>query len=393
MTCSGSVSVIGREGAVNFRGRPLRGTSRAGADGDRAKTISKRLIASLYNFNAIMSRRVPLVLAAILLTTCGGGTTPPTPVPVADPPAITCPADITVRGIPGPSQVVTYTVPTAIGGAQPVTTSCTPASGGVFPLGTTAVSCAANDAQSRRGTCGFNVTLTGIGLGAKKFETFGDSLTEGENGVNSKPAVVDAANSYPTKLRALFDAEFPGQGIVVINRGEGGKKVEETLGRLPEFLIADRPEAVLLLTGYNNLTTPCFPGLADTPACETAVDVVVDGVRDCIRRAKESSVGVKYVFVSTLTPSGPVLPTAPKNLRIAIETIIEVNRRIRQTVAAEKATLVDTYQLFVGREAEYVSGDGLHLRPAGYQAIANAFFTAIKATVPQAPLSTVNGLR
>lgn len=340
-----------------------------------------------------MIRRVPLVLAAMLLATCGGGPTPPTPTPVVDPPAITCPADMTIRGVLGPSQPVTYALPTPIGGAVPVTTTCTPASGSAFALGSTAVSCAATDAQSRRATCGFNVTLTGVGLGAKKFETVGDSLTEGENGAGPKPAFVDPANSYPTKLQAALDGEFPGQGIVVINRGEGGRRVEETLARLPGFLTADRPDAVLLLTGYNNLTNPCFPGLADSPACEAAVDDVVNGVRDCIRRAKESPVGIKYVFVSTLTPSGPVAPNAPKNLRIAIETILEVNRRIRLTVAAERVTLVDTYQLFVGREAEFVSGDGLHLRPAGYQAIANAFFAAIKATVPQTPLSSINGRR
>lgn len=340
-----------------------------------------------------MIRRVPLVLAAILLATCGGGPTPPTPVPALDPPAITCPANLTIRGVLGPSQAVTYTPPTAIGGALPVTTTCTPASGGAFPLGSTAVSCAATDAQARRATCGFNVTLTGVGLGAKKFETVGDSLTEGENGIANKPAFVDPPNAYPTKLQAALDAEFPGQGIVVINRGEGGRRVEYTLEKLPGYLTADRPDAVLLLTGYNNLTNPCFPGLADTPACETAVDEVVDGVRDCIRRAKESPVGIKYVFVSTLTPPGPVAPNAFRDRRIAIETIREVNRRIALVVAAERVTLVDTFNSFVGHEAEYVSIDGLHLRPAGYQAIANAYFAAIKATVPQTPLASINGLR
>lgn len=340
-----------------------------------------------------MIRRVPLVLAALLLATCGGGPTPPTPPVVIDPPAITCPSDITIRGILGASQTVSYSVPAPVGGVAPVTTACIPASGSAFPLGSTSVSCAATDAQARRAACTFTVTLTGAGLGAKKFQTVGDSLTEGENGLKSQPAFVDPPNAYPTKLQAALDAEFPGQGIVVINRGEGGRRVEETLEKLPRFLIDDRPEAVLLLTGYNNLTNPCFPGMADTPACEAAVDDVVNGVRDCIRRAKESPVGVKYVFVSTLTPSGPVAANATRDLRIAIETITEVNRRIRQTVAAERVTLVDTYNSFVGREAEYVSVDGLHLRPAGYQAIANAFFAAIKATVPQTPLASINGRR
>jgi lysophospholipase L1-like esterase len=48
---------------------------------------------------------------------------------------------------------------------------------------------------------------------------------------------------------------------------------------------------------------------------------------------------------------------------------------------------VDSYAAFIGHEADYVNVDGLHLRPAGYQALADAFFAAIQATVPQTPLS------
>jgi lysophospholipase L1-like esterase len=55
---------------------------------------------------------------------------------------------------------------------------------------------------------------------------------------------------------------------------------------------------------------------------------------------------------------------------------------------------VDTYPTFLGHEAQYVSSDGLHLNPAGYQAIADAFFAVIKSTIPQTtPLAAVNGAR
>ncbi|MEO7271061.1 MAG: hypothetical protein ABIX28_23470 [Vicinamibacterales bacterium] len=46
---------------------------------------------------------------------------------------------------------------------------------------------------------------------------------------------------------------------------------------------------------------------------------------------------------------------------------------------------MDSYARFVGHEAEYVNVDGLHLRPAGYAALAEAFYTAIQATVPRVP--------
>ena len=62
-------------------------------------------------------------------------------------------------------------------------------------------------------------------------------------------------------------------------------------------------------------------------------------------------------------------------------------------IASEAVTLVDIYPLFVGHEAEYVSIDGLHLLPAGYQTIANAFFAAIKTTVPQTSLLATSAAR
>ncbi len=327
-----------------------------------------------------MIRRVPLLLAALLLTTCGGGTTPPTPIPVIDPPAIVCPADLTVRGITGGGQPVTFTAPVVTGGAAPVNSSCTPASGASFALGTTSVSCTASDAQARQATCAFKVTQTALALGAMKFETVGDSLTQGENGAGAKPTFVDPPNSYPTKLQVLLDTTYPGQGMTVINRGFGGERVEQTRDLLSGYLSTDRPQAVLLLSGYNNLN-PCGIGQFNTPACGVATQEVVDGVRDCIREVKKSPVGVKYIFVSTLTPPGP---SGSKG--IDREAILETNRKLRSLVASEQVTLVDTYPTFLGHEAAYVSVDGLHLQPAGYQAIADAFFAAIKVTVPQTPL-------
>jgi lysophospholipase L1-like esterase len=329
-----------------------------------------------------MTRRWIAALGLIAVA-CGGSTPAPAPTPVVQAPQILCPADLKVGSVTGTSQVVTFSAPTVTGGALPVNVSCARSSGDSFPLGTTAVSCNASDATSRQTACSFTVTLTGFGLGVTKFETFGDSLTEGENGAGPKPTFVDGPNSYPARLLALFDATFPGQGVTVVNRGEGGRKVEETLATLKRFLPTDRPEAVLLLTGYNNLTSPCGPGQADTFGCGVATQEVADGVRECVRKTKESPAGVKYIFLSTLTPPG----TGSKRIeRAAIE---ETNRKIRLIAASERITLVDPYPLFIGHEAEYVSIDGLHLNPAGYQAIADAFFAAIKATVPQTPLPSI----
>jgi lysophospholipase L1-like esterase len=116
--------------------------------------------------------------------------------------------------------------------------------------------------------------------------------------------------------------------------------------------------------------------------CKDAIAVVGTGIRDCIRHTKELNAGVQFIFVSTLTPPG-----ASGSNRIDPNAIIQANAQIRQQVAAGGAVLVDSYNAFLGHEADYVNIDGLHLRPAGYQALADTFFAAIQATVPQTPLS------
>lgn len=330
-----------------------------------------------------MRIRHHLAAAALTLTVaCGGGGTGPTPPPPPpSAPAIVCPADLAVREVRGSLQAVTYAAPTTTGGASPVVVTCNPASGSEFRLGATTVACSATDAQSRVAACSFNVTLTGFTLSATTFTTIGDSLTEGENG---RVTFLDLPNAYPTRLKAGLDALYPTQNLRVVNRGVSGWSIERTVQELPGDLAADRPDAVLLLSGYNNLANDCGRGPIDTAQCRQAFETIRFGVRDVITRAKDSR--VPYVFVSTLTPPGPVTAGAPRDRRISNEAIVEANHNIRQMVAREGATLVDVYPLFAGREAEYIEADGLHLRPAGNQVVADAFLAAIQNTVKQTPL-------
>jgi len=216
--------------------------------------------------------------------------------------------------------------------------------------------------------------------------TVGDSLTEGENG---RVTFLDLPNAYPTRLQMGLDANYPGQNLRVSNRGVSGWPIERTVQELPGDLATDRPDAVLLLSGYNNLLNECGRGPVDTMACKAAIDTIRFGVRDVIRRSKDTR--VSYVFVSTLTPPGPVVAGAPRDRRISNDAIVETNNRIRQMVSAEGATLVDVYPLFLSHEAEYTEQDGLHLRPPGNQVIADAFLAAIRSTVRQTPL--LNGRR
>jgi lysophospholipase L1-like esterase len=322
-------------------------------------------------------------LAVLLAAGCSSPTIPPPP---PDAPTVSCPASLTVRGVSGAGQSVTYPAAVSAGGAAPVTVTCAPASGAPFAIGTTPVTCTARDALARSAECGFSVTLTAQILSVTKFLAFGDSFTEGQNGRldGFGVMIVDVPNSYPTKLEMLLNVEYPGQGITVVNAGKGGEPVGDAVARLAlQVLPVVRPGAMLLLDGYNNLQFPCHWPSASSAACAAAITEVVVKVRECIRTAQTSGTGVKYVFVSTLTPPGPYISGFDR--RIAPDAITQTNARLSTMVRSEGAVLVDPYPLFIGHEAEYVAEDGLHLRPAGYQVLAETFFAAIKVTVSSAP--------
>jgi lysophospholipase L1-like esterase len=297
---------------------------------------------------------------------------------------------VTVTGVAAPAQAVTFAAPTVSEGVAPVNVTCSPASGSTLPLGVTPVTCTAHDALSRQAACSFRVTLKGLSIDVRKYSAIGDSFTEGQNG-RPDPAFVDRnfvdlPNSYPTKLQMALDASYPGQGITVINRGEGGKPIVDIVESLKKYVMADKPDAVLLQGGYNDLLGDCGMGPTNTPSCRGAIARVRDGMRDGVQKAKEPPRNVPYVFVATLVPPGPLQPGAQRDRRISNDAVVQANTLIRQAVASEGGVLVDVYPLFVGHEAEYVDTDGLHLRPAGYQAMADAFFAAIQKTVPQTPL-------
>jgi lysophospholipase L1-like esterase len=328
-----------------------------------------------------------IVAAAMVAAACGHSPVMPPPPP--DAPVISCPADVSVRGVPGSGREIMFAPPTIQGGAVPVTVSCTPASGTQFSTGVTPVACAATDAVGRQSLCGFAVTLTPLRLDVTRFIAFGDSVTAGENGrlTGAVTGFVDYPNTYPIRLGELLNAEYPDQGIVVLDRGVGGDSVERSVERLPTTLEGDRGGALLLLDGYNNLLAECTPGHSGSAACARKIDDVVAGLRECIRIAHVSAYGINYIFVSTLTPPGP-FAGGPRDRRIAADAIARTNAALAAMVQREGAILVDTYGRFAGHEAQYVDQDGLHLRPAGYQALADAFFQAVKETVSSQPAAS-----
>lgn len=319
-------------------------------------------------------RRVALALCILGLWALGCRSKTPTQPTPAPPPSLSCAANLTVSGVVGAAQHVSFQPPIVSGGAPPVTAACTPAPGAAFPIGATMVTCTARDARGREATCTFSVMLDALRLQVHRFVAFGDSVTAGEDGrrLQLRPGFVDPARSYPALLRTLLSTDFPGQDLTVVNAGFGGNKAADDVGRLPEVLEREQPEVLLILHGYNDLLNGGV----------RASDGVAQALRAQIRLARAR--GVIYVLVSTLTPSRRWTP-APNiaNREIDPAAIAQTNSRITALAPAEGAILVNSHDAFRGREAELIGDDGLHLTFAGNQLLAETFHAAVRRITDQ----------
>jgi lysophospholipase L1-like esterase len=331
-------------------------------------------------------RRWTAILGALALTaaSCSSptGPTPPpvstpnpqTPTPPTVPPlTISCPTDVAVTTTAS-SVNVTFPAATTTGGVAPVTVSCTRQSGSPFTAGPTTVQCTAVDAASTTTSCQFSVTVayTAPRISRTRLLAFGDSMTAGEITVPSTTAmsgdrsfklIIVPSASYPSQLLNQLRARYTDQAsaLSMVNSGVPGEWAQDGAQRLPNILANQRPEAVLLLEGYNDL------GASGTSG-------ITSGAAAIERMAKEIRNRGARLFLATLPPPGP---GGAKG--IPASQVQSLNERIRQIAAGEGAVLVDAYAGLVVDVPRYVGVDGLHLTEAGYQKLAELFFNAIRA--------------
>jgi lysophospholipase L1-like esterase len=318
---------------------------------------------------------VDVMILLAMLAGCNSSTpTTPTPPPepppvvvVPDPPALTCPAPIAASSTGAPVPV-SFEVPSAEFGQAPVSVDCTPPPGTGFPLGSTEVRCTATDALNRSSSCVFPITVSRLATISKtKFLAFGDSITVGVvstiNPTAPPPYILTTVpnESYPNVLRQMLAARYTSQAITMINEGRGGDKAADSVGRAFSAFNANRAEVVMILMGYNDLSTMGDAGI------DPAIAAINDMVKDARFRGGR-------VFLGTLTP-----PPVNVNRGISNTTIVRFNERLKAMARGENAVLVDVYQSFAPDPNRYVSADGRHPNVEGYRKIAESFFTAIQA--------------
>lgn len=263
--------------------------------------------------------------------------------------------------------VVSYQAPLPLGGSPPVTASCTPPSGSTFPVKATTVSCTATDAKKATASCSFTVTVVPPPyLRHTRFLAFGDSLTEGQDGIAAAsgiggyvPLVVRPEIAYPTRLQQALAGRYIAQSPQVVNRGVGGEKATTGVSRLPTEIINTRPEVVLLLEGANDI----FGGNA------AGVTPAASALRMMVRDTRSRGLPV---YLATLPPENPAGSRGGGAALVG-----PLNDVIRRVAIEEGAVLVDLHAAFNG-DLSLIGPDGLHPNEAGYLRMAETFFAAIR---------------
>lgn len=241
------------------------------------------------------------------------------------------------------------------GGREPYNVQCEPGSGSVFAIGESSVQCSATDAEVRRASCTFGVTVRASARLARiRFVAFGDSITVGEVPESVAFTIREPLESYPYKLEQMLRSRYPTQEIAVVNRGWGGEEPDEGVIRLPGVLDAERPEVLLVQEGTNGLTTSRVPSYADH-------------LRTIVAIARQRNVDV---ILANLLPVGPPHTNSRPTKAAAVR---DLNRRM-DLIAAELgiAPVLDLYAAFEA-DPSLLAIDGLHPTRQGYTRMAELF--------------------
>jgi lysophospholipase L1-like esterase len=181
----------------------------------------------------------------------------------------------------------------------------------------------------------------------------GDSLTAGYR--MRDPYAIDPRAPYPAQLETLLREKFRGKKqAFVVNAGVNGESTEGMLWRFSLAVIAEKPDAVIVWGGINDL------GAARNP------EQVMGNLAKLYESCRE--IGATPV-ACTLTPTRRTSP----NMR-------RLNDMISAHASEKGLILADLFPGLADTEGnlrqEY-SDDGAHLTQAGYRRVAEIILHAL----------------
>jgi len=213
-------------------------------------------------------------------------------------------------------------------------------------------------------------------LGATRFMAFGDSITYGTASSFDGAFLFDPVpgTPYPFQLENLLEAAFATQDFTVTNRGVAGEGAitAVTSGRFTQRMAAERPQALLLLEGINDLND-----------LEGSITPIVNALSQMIDIARLYNT---TVFVSTMFQTCvSVHPDTGQVRQNSVDRIVPFNTAVRTMAAGrQNVYVVDMYGVFGNNcgpngGVGLLGGDGLHPTPSGYSVMAGAFSNALRS--------------
>jgi lysophospholipase L1-like esterase len=205
------------------------------------------------------------------------------------------------------------------------------------------------------------------GVGLTRYVAFGDSITWGASSGWDPRFLFAAANAgYVERLRAGLDLHHAPQRFTVINEGVPGEFATYALPRFRLMLTSQKPQAVLLLEGANDLNN------------NVSVSDIVAALRQMTDAAR--AVGVP-VLLATMYQTYPVTNPQGQFVANGSENITALNSEIRAYVSGRNNVhLVDLYPAINKRE--YLGADGIHLTETGFEIMASVFMDRIEEAFP-----------
>ena len=199
----------------------------------------------------------------------------------------------------------------------------------------------------------------------------GDSITAGGGG----------KSGYITLVKNTLDKECPDLGIEVFNAGISGHKVPNLQARLDRDVIAKKPTIVFIYIGINDVwhwrKQPNGEMAGGTPK-----DRFEEGLKDLIARIKAAGARVILCTPSTIgeKPDGTNERDAMLDeysaisRKVAAETGMQLNDLRKAFIAYEKENNKE------GKRQGILTGDGVHLNPAGNKFVAGQMLQALGIT-------------
>ena len=217
----------------------------------------------------------------------------------------------------------------------------------------------------RTATCTVPVTVTRTPtLPATRFLAFGDSITAGEISFNATMLLVDTQPVTRPTWRGSCGRAIRLRTSTWSTTACRARLAVQGNSRISGSIVRNNAQVLLLLEGVNDLQQQGEDGINEV------IEALKFDIRDGVRRGCT-------VFISTLLPEKDGFRASAKEL------ISPTNDKIRDSAAREGVVLVDSWQVFAGKEATLIGQDGLHPTVEGYQVLAQAFFDAIQGHLEQ----------